>query len=268
MKKTIPILIVFLFEIGLSGTAFAGTALNARLQSYSSPKAWVDVITSIDHDKLRMDFKGPSSNGSLIYDRETSQLTLVDHFRKTVLALTSDNQAAIKLLLNIFSGRLKDQADGADAATRRSFYLARDNARAFFNGLPRLKEKSTRVAGFLCDEYDTLLKGKKAREVWVTSPSVAGMDAEDYNTLRSLAHLTVDLCGTLLAQWGADTGPFLQDLMGTELPIQEVIYSKDKPSSLIKVLGIHSQTFTDAAFNPPADYQVLSLLDLIKQGGR
>lgn len=244
--------------------AWAGTELRARLESETYKDAWVNVQASIDHDKMRVDFRGPNADGALIYDRETSQLTLVDHLHKTVLPLTADDQTGVKLLLAVASGQLKGRVDGSNA--RRTFAIAENSARAFFNGMPVLKGKGVVQGGFACDEYVTDLKGKKAREVWVTDPLQAGMEGKDYNTFRSLAHLAVDLGDSVLAQLGADTAAFQENFSESQLPVAEVLYAKGKASVRFKVLGVAPRSFGADNFNPPADYKTVSLVELVKDG--
>src|ERR1039458_5127664 len=77
---------------------WAGTDVKAHLESTTDKKAWVDVEASIGDGHLRLNFKGPWSHGSLLYDQETSLLTVVDDFHKTILPLSQNNQAALKLV--------------------------------------------------------------------------------------------------------------------------------------------------------------------------
>src|ERR1039457_4614287 len=103
MKKVMGKTAILLLLTGWAGPAWvapawAGTDVKARLESYSQKEAWVNVEAFITDERLRLDFKGPWSHGSLIYDRESSLLTVVDHLHKTVLALTQENQTALKLI--------------------------------------------------------------------------------------------------------------------------------------------------------------------------
>jgi len=244
--------------------ATAGTSVKAYLESLSRKNAWVKVEASIDQGRMRLDFEGPTANGELLYERDSSLLTLVDHLHKTILPLSAENQEAIKLLLTLFSGKLKDQA--SDPSARQVYQLATENAQAFFNGAPRLEKKDVTESGFTCDEYVTDLAGTKAREVWVTTPDKAGMNLEDYNTFRSLAHLAVEVGSPLLAQLGADMEGFQQNLADPQWPVFETLYYKGKASARYKVLSLHAQSFNDGVFQPPQRYQVLGLMDLLQEG--
>ena len=258
---------ITLLGIVLTGPAFAGTEVKATLESLSRKSAWVNLDTAIDHSRMRLDFEGPSAHGALIYDRESSLLVLVDHLHKTVLSLDPENQQAIKLLLMVFSGRLKGNVAGSDPLAQQALELVEQNAQAFFNGAPRLEKKGVSQAGFYCDEYVTDIAGTKAREVWVTSPGKAGVSEEDYNTFRSLAHLAMDLGAPVLAQLGVDTEGFQQNLSDPQWPVDEVLYNEGKASARFKILGLRPRNFNDVYFNPPQRYRVLSLMDLLKQGG-
>ncbi len=258
-KSYIPLLLIC-----WAAPLWAGTDLRAHLESLSYKDAWVDVAASIGDGHLRLDFQGPWTHGSLIYDRETSQLTVVDDLHKTVLSLSQGDQTALKIMGAIASGKLKGGAANYPLSVQKTYAIVQENAKAFFNGVPALRDKGVRKAGFTCDAYQTDLNGKKAREVWVTRPETAGMSGEDYNTFRGLIHLAVDFCGDELAQLGADTTAFQLGLSDPQLPVRAILYAQGKPSSQFKIRSIRSRTFDSSAFNPPSGYQSLSLLSLGK----
>ena len=267
MTQLLKITCLLQLLLVFGGPACAGTSVKAYLESLSRKNAWIKLDASIDHSRMRLDFEGPSAHGALFYDRESSLLTFVDHLHQTVLPLSVENQEAIKLLLTVFSSRLKGEVEGADPSAKQAYELAEENVQAFFNGVPQLEKKGVSLGAFTCDEYVTDLSGKKTREVWVTTPERAGVNTEDYNTFRSLAHLAVELGAPLLAQLGADADSFQQNLSDPQWPLSEVLYSKGKASVRFKVLGLSSKDFADGVFNPPVRYRVLSMMDLLKQGG-
>jgi hypothetical protein len=262
MQKIFMLLLLASFTAPL----WAGTQVKAHLESYAYKEAWVDVGAAIEDGRLRLDFQGPWSRGSVIYDRESSQVTIIDHLHRTILPLSQDSQAALKLIGAIATNRLQKEITASESGTR-AYALVAENAQAFFNGSPDLRGSNINKEGFTCDEYQTDLQGQRAREVWVTSPEKAGVKGEDYDTFRSLAHLAMDLFGIELSQLGADPATFQEGLDNTQLPVLEVLYAKGKPSGRFKVLQIRSRDFAPGTFDPPSGYQTLSLLDLINQGG-
>jgi hypothetical protein len=265
-KTTVKIhLQLLLLLAGWVAPAGAGTEVKARLESYSYKEAWVAVDALVTDERLRLDFQGPWSHGSLIYDRESSQLTVVDDLHQTVLPLSQENQAALKLVGAIASGKLQGETAGS-AQGAKAYQIFRENARAFFNGIPALKGKGIRKDDFICDDYWTDLEGKKAREVWVATPEQTGMSGGDYNTLRSLVHLVLDFCEGPLTQLGADTALFREGFSNPQVPVREVLYANGKPSVRFQVLGIHSRAFDARTFEPPAGYWTLSLLDVLENG--
>jgi hypothetical protein len=189
----------------------------------------------------------------------------VDDFHKTFLLLSHDNQTALKLIATMASAKFEGQADGSKSGAM-ALQMVRENAQAFFNGIPALRGKGAVKNGFTCDDYLTDLSGKRAREVWVADPAAAGMAEEDYNTLRALTHLVLELCGDELAKWGADTDGFRQGFNSPQLPVREVLYLKGKPSSLFQILSVSPQDFGGETFAPPDGYRMLSLLDIIQRG--
>jgi len=252
--------------LALSGPASGGTALKALLESNSYKDSWVSVGASIDGSRLRLDFEGPWSKGALLYDRDSSLVTLVDHLHKTILALTPDNQATLQLFVTLAATQLKKQEASWNPASLKAFELAQHNSQVFFNGTPRLAEKGVKMEGVPCDKYVTDLETGEKREVWITSPEKAGFSAEDYNTLRSLAHLTLTMGNGLFTQMGADTTTFSQNFYEPQFPMAAVLHSRGKASSQFKVLKIQSQSFGVTAFDLPTGYRNLTMLDLMRQG--
>jgi hypothetical protein len=265
VNKAFGITSLFLVISGCVAPLWAGIGLKARLESYTYQDAWVEVEAAIGDGQLRLDFRGPWSHGSLIYDRENSLVTVVDDLHKTILPLTQDNQTALKLIGVVAADRLQKEITGSRESAQKAYEMAEENARAFFNGAPVLKNQGVQKEGFACDEYRTDLDGKRAREVWVTTPEKVGMSEEDYSTLRSLVHLIVDLCGGELAQWGVDTTQFQAGLLQPQLPVLAVLYAKGKPSSRFQILRVRTRDFSPRTFDPPAGYQTLSLFDIIKR---
>lgn len=267
MKKYRTFLFYFsIFGLGFTPSLQAGTQVKALLQSYSGQSDWVNVQVSIQQGQMRLDWKGPRAKGSLLYDREASQVSLVDPLHRSVFLLPAADQTTLKLVLALFAGQLKKKADGSDAETRHNLALFAKNAQSFFNGVPQLEKKDGPVGSFSCDTYVTNdANGGKMREVWVTSSEATGMDGEDYNTFRSLAHLAMDLGDPLLSEWGADTGTFEQNFSGSALPIQEMLYVKGRASAKFKVLSVHGRDFGPETFQLPGGYKTLGLLDLLRQ---
>jgi hypothetical protein len=266
--KNIP-LINFLLALYLAASSplQADTVVKARLESTSYKDAWVEVETLIGNGRVRLNFKGPWSHGALMYDRDTSQVTLVDHIHKTVLTLTQENLSALQLVGAIATIKLKSSMEGADPAARSAYFLIEQNAQAFFNGEAVLDKKDASIDGLDCDAYRTDLQGKKTREVWVADPQKAGIAAEDFESFKSLAHLAVSLTSDEWTQLGADPTNFQQSLATAGFPLQALLYVKGRPTGRFKVENISSKPLAPGVFDTPATYQSLSLMDVIKNGG-
>lgn len=260
MKKTIFILMMFVSSAPL----WAGTEIRALVECDAYEKAWVDLRVSIGDGHLKVHFEGPWCLGALIYDRETSQLTVIDDTLKTVLNLTRENQAELKLLGALGSGKLMQVMAGSTPSAKKTYTMIKENAQSFFNGVPLLKANNVKKADFSCDWYQTDLDGKRVREVWVTSPENGGVNSEDFNTLKGLAHLLLDIGGNELAQLGADTTSFQQGLSTAPLPVYEDLYAGGKHSCKFHILGVRSKDLAPGVFVPPANYRTLGLIDLVK----
>lgn len=260
MEKSRILLALF----ALAPPLWAGTEIKALVEGSAYKEAWIDLGTVVSDGHLKVHFKGPWCLGSLIYDRETSQLTIVDEQRKTVIVLTQENQAALKVIGALSSAKLMGQITGSTPSAKKTFAMVKENAQAFFNGTPFLKESGQPKAGLTCDHYETDWNGQKTREVWTTEPAAAGVDGEDFNTIRGLAHLLLDLCGSELAQLGADTTFFQQNLPEAPLPVFADLYTNGKHTGRFQILSVRSRDIAPGSFAPPSSYKVLGLLDLLK----
>jgi len=257
--------ILLILVLGFSSAPlWAGTEVKAFIESYAYKDAWINLQADISDGQLKIRFEGPWCLGSLIYDRESSQMTFVDDIMKTVITLTRQNQAELKLLGSIASGKLIEGIAGATPSAKKTYNMVKVNAQAFFNGTPALKKVSVSKGGFTCDDYQTDLDGKKAREVWITAPDSAGLSGEDLNTIRGLVHLVLDLCENEISHLGADTTSFQQNISSSTLPVYVDLYAGGKHSSRFEILSIHTKVVDAGSFTPPANYKNLGLLDLVK----
>lgn len=241
--------------------AWAGTAIQAQLLNPFNPAALTSLDLSVDNDKARVDFKGPSAHGSLIYDRESSLLTLVDHVHQVTYQVGSAELMALKIAGNLAFSNLVEKWSRSGNPNHRNFEQAKASMAALFNGTPVLKTQGASKDGFTCDEYRTRLAGRNGRDVWVTSPDIAGMGAEDFNTCRSFVHLALDLFGDALSQMGADTLSFQQKLDGQVFPVHSEVYVKGRMTGLFRVKSIASRSFAAGFFDPPSRYALKGIMD-------
>ncbi len=258
--------IAFLLFALLSSSTWAGTQVKAHLENNSDPQAWVDVTASIAVGHLKMDLQGPKCHGSLLYDQATSLLFVVDDLHKTVLPITSTDQNTLKFIGAMASDKVEAALANGKPEDQKFYQLAKKDAKALFNGTPVLRGKGVGKGAFTCDLYRTEQYRSKAREVWMVRPEKAGMDPGDYDTFLGLANLALDLCGGELFQLGADPDVFRRRFTSTRLPVAAILYEDGKPSSQFQVLSVHAWPPHPGVFDPPAEYQKLSLMSLIGQG--
>jgi len=240
--------------------------VQARLESTAYKYAWVNLDMLVEGDHLKVNVSGPWSRGSLIYDRKTSEIILVDDLNKIVLPVGESTQTGIEMMGYMVSAKLKDEAQGALPSVRLAYDMVEQNARALFNGTSVIQHKKVRMDGYLCDLYEAEAGNGQKRQVWLAPLEATGINRDDFDTLWSLAQRLLDVFGYELTQLGADTAPFLQERSDSTFPIHAALYSDGKISSRFKIIKISHPTLTSDMFNPPMGYQALSLLDLIRQG--
>ena len=114
----IKIILITLLLMGLELPVFGGSEMKVRLESTSHKYAWVNVDVLIENGQLRLNFQGPWSRGSLIYDKTTSGMVIVDDINKIVLSINSNTQTAFKMMGRVASGVLKDKWTGLCRASK------------------------------------------------------------------------------------------------------------------------------------------------------
>lgn len=245
---------------------WAGTELLVRLESASDVHSWANLDAFVENGKVRVNVNGPWSRGSLIYDEKTSQITLVDDLNKIIVPVSVTDQTVLKMTSYLVAGKLKGQMEGANDAVKLAYQLVRDNAQALFNGNSVLTQKDVRMDGFLCDLYELRTGGVKNRQVWMTPLKATGIASGDYDTLWNLTRLVVDLFWEELSQVGADSTAFLQGYSNLQFPVHTALYVNGKISSRFKLIKIRHRILPADTFDPPADYQTLTLLGILQQG--
>jgi hypothetical protein len=160
---------------------------------------------------------------------------------------------------------LKSQLKGAVSGVKLGYHLAEINSQALFNGDLVLEQKNVPMDGFQCDLYGTTKDGAKTREIWTVAADQYGVSPADYQSLQTLLNHLVDLLSPELKQLGADPDPFLQRGLTTQLPTHLCIYLDGKIATRYKVTGIKHEEIGLETFDPPADYRVVGLMDLLHQ---
>lgn len=258
------IIFLLLLLAGWNAPLWAGSEVLVRLESTLDKNAWVNLDALVQDGRLKVSFLGPWSRGALIYNRKTSAITIVDDTNKVNVPISQADQNAFKMISYLGSGRIKGLVDKSDDSVRLAYQLAEQNARALFNGSAALTEKNVRMDGFNCGQYEARADGVLNRQEWMTSREAAGITADDYDTLWSLTRQMVDLLEYEMTSLGADTHPFLQSYSNLEFPVHVVLYTDGKISSRFKIVKILHRVLKPSDFEPPANYQTLSLLNMVK----
>ena len=266
MMEPMKNIFFLLLLLGWAAPLWAGSEIMLRLESTSDKNAWVNLDALVQDGQVRVNFLGPWSRGSLIYNQKTSVVTIVDDLNKFIVPVSQADQTAFKMMSYLGAGKIKGQVAGANDSVKLAYQLAEENARALFNGSPTLTGTNIRMDGFLCDLFETKTGAVKNRQVWMTPREGTGITAEDYDTIWSLTQQMVDLLGYEITSLGADTTAFLQGFSDFEFPVHIALYADGKLSSRFKVIKILQRNLTAAAFDPPAGYQTLSLVDMVEQG--
>jgi hypothetical protein len=257
------VLLVFLLAVW-AAPLWAGSEVLVRLESTLDKNAWVNLDALVQDGQLKVSFLGPWSRGALIYNQKTSAITIVDDTNKVNVPISQADQNAFKLMSYLGSGRIKGLVDKSDDSVRLAYQLAEQNARALFNGSAALTGKNIRMDGFNCVLYEARASGLLNRQEWMTSREATGITVDEYDTLWSLTRQMIDLLEYEMTSLGADTQPFLQNHSSLEFPVHVTLYTDGKISSRFKVVKILHRVLKPADFEPPANYQTLSLLKMVE----
>lgn len=258
--------IFFALLTGYSSQLWAGTEITARLESAFYKQSWVDLDLLVGDGHVRINFTGPLANGALIYDKMTSDLILLDGFGKTAIPITRTDQMALKFMGSMGDSRLQDEMKRSLPSVKLAYNLVVSNLCALLNGSPALTEKGCHVNGFACDLYQTKAGDNASRKVWLVTPRATTLSPDDYETLRSLRSLAFDLGGPLLKDFGVNLDAYPLGDSTPQLPALIALYVDGKESCRLVVHKIRPKTLEPSAFEPPADYQRMSVLEMVKEG--
>jgi len=262
MKNILPLLLLWVWAAPL----WAGSEIMVRLESVSDKNAWVNLDALVQDGQLKVSFMGPWSRGSLIYNQKTSVITVVDDMDKINVPISPADQTAFKMVSYLVAAKLTGEEEGANDSVKLAYKLAKQNARALFNGSADLMAVKVPMDGFSCDLFELRTGAVKNRQVWMTTTQATGITTDEYDTLWSLTRQMVDLTEYELSGLGADTDSFFHGYSNLEFPIHVALYADGKISSRFKVVKILHRVLTADAFEPPAGYQTMSLLNLVEQG--
>jgi hypothetical protein len=257
------ILLLFLLA-GWAAPLWAGSEVLVRLESTLDKNAWVNLDALVQDGQLKVSFLGPWSRGALIYNQKTSAITIVDDMDKVNVPISQADQTTFKMMSYLGSDRIKGLVDKSDDSVKLAYQLAEQNARALFNGSTVLTEKNIRMDGFNCDLYEARSGGVLNRQEWMTSREAIRITGDEYDTLWNLTRQLAGLLEYEMTSLGADTHPFLQSYSNLEFPVHVALYTDGKISSRFKVVKILHRNLKPADFEPPANYQTLSLLNMVE----
>ncbi len=243
-------LFCMLLALSLPAVLSAGTVITLKEQSSQGSS---DNKVYLDGGKLRFEAGSGASKQVVLYHTANGSLQILDPAKKTWSEMPAGASAAAQQ-----SAATKKVMGRKDLTPARKQMIL-DNMKAgserhgLFGG-PAVPAEYKKVAsgvtvnGFTADEYEVVLRGEKAREVWLADPKSLGIDAADAVALRSMAE-------RLAASTGSPSGFGLETGSPRGVPVRTVSYVNGKQAVTADLSAIVQQDVAATLFDVPKDFK-------------
>jgi hypothetical protein len=255
---------LFLAVLLLPGFAFSGTVAAYRFVGPGdSPSAPPGVFIYDQGEKLRVDIKVQPWNASLLFDRSTKVLTVLDNVLHTYDDYGSAKRMMIRsslgVALRVNDMRLKD---GNEADQKLRDQLARA-IHIVFNSKFQKTASDRKINQWTVDLYDGK-KGYVQLSAAAMSKDKAMPNAQDWETWKEFMQILLETGRGGLEYFGAeesnlDAWPGFQGF-----PVSMTWREGTKVVYRLQATSIETKTLKSDLFVPPATYKEQSMLDLLK----
>jgi hypothetical protein len=248
----------------LPGFALSGTVAAYRFVGPGdSPSAPPGVFIYDQGEKLRVDIKVQPWNASLLFDRSTKVLTVLDNVLHTYDDYGSAKRMMIRsslgVALRVNDMRLKD---GNEADKKLRDQLARA-IHVVFNSKFQKTASDCKINQWTVDLYDGK-KGYVQLSAAAMSKDRAMPNAQDWETWKEFMQILLETGRGGLEYFGAeesnlDAWPGFQGF-----PVSMTWREGTKVVYRLQATSIETKTLKNDLFAPPATYKEQSMLDLLK----
>lgn|GEM_PF-3350489 len=244
-------LLWMLLSLSLPAVLSAGTVITLKEQSTQGSS---DNKIYLDGGKLRFEAGSGASRHVILYHSANGSLQILDPAKKTWFEMPAAASAASQQAAA--TKKVMDRQDLTPA--RKQMILKNMKANAERHGLfggPAVSAEYKKVAsgvavnGFTADEYEVVLRGEKAREVWLADPKSLGIDAADAVALKSMAERLAASTGGSSSGFGLEIGS------PRGVPVRTIRYINGKKAITTDLSAITQQDLAATLFDVPKDFK-------------
>lgn len=244
-------LLWMLMGVLLPAVLSAGTVITLKEQSAQGGS---DNKVYLDGGKLRFEAGNGASRHVILYHTANGSLQILDPAKKTWFEMAAGASAASQQAAA--TKKVMDRPDLTPA--RKQMILKNMKANSERHGLfggPAVPAEYKKVAsgvavnGFTADEYEVLVGGAKAREVWLADPKSLEIDAADAVALKSLAERLAASTGAFPSGFGLENGS------PRGVPVRTVSYVNGQKAVTTELSAITQQDVAATLFDVPKDFK-------------
>jgi len=259
--------LVFLLVLGVmlgGGSVFAGTQATCR---FVGPGMAADVSPGsfiyLQNGRARVDLKVQPWNASLLYDRSTGVLTVLDHVMKTY-----DDYGTMKRMM--IRGALPVALRANDARLKNGPEIDKQLRDEVAQGIKTVfatkfqKTASNRkVDRFVADLYEAK-KWNVVLSAATVSQAKAMPDKQDWETWKEFISVLLETGRSGFIYFGADEAG-LDSWPGFQgFPVSLSWRERAKTVYRFQVVKLENKGLDNGLFAPPTDYKEQSILDLLR----
>ena len=195
-------------------------------------------------DIVRLDFKGPTSNSSIIYQPSSERLWALYHHEKRYFAMTAED---IEMVERQIKGAKEEMIKSQEALTdkeKNSAYNLWPTGTPFDVDNPtyiQVKKKDSLVSQLMCKRYDGKLKDGKVKRVYIHNLKSTGLKDDELSILTAFSDfmgdgvriLAQNMEFTSFKKWDVGGYPILietrsEEVLCSQLLLKEIYRQKRK----------------------------------------
>ncbi|GEM_PF-2071208 len=249
---------------GLSaGPLFAGTQVTATFKSPGLKPNGPNIQLSLQGTRLRLDLKAFPVDGTLLYDRSTGLLTVVDHYAKSYEEFGAAKRYFMGKTLQVGLGVYESRLDKAPQQQRDAWAKLRNTVRAVFAADFQGPTGSVRLAGKTGARYESNTNAGQSLSLTVARPEDLALGQGEWETWKSFCGLLRDSLGGGLTFFGADPDKLVSWPGVPGFPLGADWTDGSQQPFDVRIETVKTKSLSDGTFAPPVGYQATSLMNLL-----
>jgi len=251
IKETAFFMIIAMFFILsplLSHEAYSGLIMeHVSYEEGSSNKRQSTIY--VQDNKLKQVDNSSQYKPTVIFDLNTSYITIINNKNETYLQVTIDEH------LKSFEAMLQQTKKTPEKP--KSLKLEKTN-------------ETLKIAGYKTIHYNILENGKLATQYWV-SPEAGFNNEIDFEKMAKLMNDVKNISQNVGGSESISDQEYqiFREIYENGYPLKTVYHSEDDNSVVIEeILSVKNKELSASEFQPPAGYQKITYQDILNQKGQ